>query len=1421
MSDVFHLSDALSAELVMASPDAEKQLIQTWTELDTAIQTVLADQPTLESVLQNQLKTRFPDASGALNPEHLLVEIKPTHPVSTADSSQPLSVMDTVLDTFRTGIYPHYPQNRTTVGMINAEPATGLDAGLFETFVADARQHVRSYFSQQTTEFWQSRTPLTGALSRKAWLLDKLSALLEAESQLLSFDSTLTPEHIVLVNQVVRYPTLAARAALTAFSRPAVYALALKTPDEPDQANLTGAFVITARDGTGADNEQGAYSIPEKTAAVHIRSTADAGKAVLYTPSGGLEGFESLQALHTEIERRWRSPSEFESMLELLSTQDLNRIETWDKGVTSSLEVLFSEIQVSLFEHVLTAHDDQREQNIIHLLLNSANHSTQAIKEGLAHAVDYAHRFKQANALNARSVKRIAKTARDWLLKATSVDRQAWLDASEHYQLMSLIANENGAPSPAQFGDRPFLLRYAREQIRQHIQVEYGLNVDPDTLLITVTAAERGSGPVIPLTGWAPSSYTAANSLSRTGPTIQLASTTRTMTELALENVSKFDIDYALTARVTSLTSDDTSSSPLTAGQIKTIIRTVNIGDNYEAFLKDTLIDSPKAVARRESAMQLMLAQLRVDALEAKITGDFFPDRLARGYRWVEAAFNEASSPSIPAVVEGHTIKVFQLLISEATVRGVLIFGTPPDVEKEDPALMLDLLAPHPHFAVQSLVVYTPSAPDGKRFREYVSRQHLAKKFLTNPQLNDYFVSRVSHSHQDRVRRLLNKGLRAPDAKLLPVTGNFIEQACLAEARHALANADALSNSTSEVNQLTVWNSIETTVDVVTAVLPLKVTAPIALGRSLMSLWNFIDALKRDSQREAIGHWVGMISHWVDAGIDIGVGIVRASKTVATPAPALDSKWRFTQSVSDLTLRTDGIYQGVYEKIISRSETSQFFIHQEQHWFQVIYDSHLSTWRVMDMRNPQAWYRSPIARDNAGVWRIEHPQAGLRGGMKSTLAPFRVRVAFPNFSFREARKLLDQFDFPHANQSRLELDLAEYLVKHHEFPIWSRQYLKPGLGEAAARAQAASSGANVRLSNKRTLPAASEDLPVKKTKQPVFSTTTAVVEPLNSTSWKRWGKTFNEAQLKPQSINPPISKVTDALGTHRVIDIDGLYYEILPQGNLAQGNRVFIKYPDKPCNSYEQLGLRIHESPFLQPRMAVFTDGAWTVFPPFFHKSLAQFVGSLLPALTPASRSALAKKLYRMADASSPDLTPARMRNINNTLHGWRAGQAVPDNIHLGDPLALLAQGTGIGNKTFTLSQLTRKDFFNQLDLILLPSERLLLTEPLGLHKMMKALLERLGFDIYPDVTSATEVVFRRKGAGTMNYLQLHRVDTPQISLAKPLTESVDDFIRRHPLSPLSMALNTAKQEGKLLTFLGGVQVAPLSDVPTGFIYKA
>lgn len=93
-------------------------------------------------------------------------------------------------------------------------------------------------------------------------------------------------------------------------------------------------------------------------------------------------------------------------------------------------------------------------------------------------------------------------------------DRESWLEAVEHYKTHAFIANEDGEPSSHQFGDKAFLLRYAREQIQQHIQLEYGLSIDPDALFITTTAAEAGAGAVIPAGSLAPSSYTAVNSLA-------------------------------------------------------------------------------------------------------------------------------------------------------------------------------------------------------------------------------------------------------------------------------------------------------------------------------------------------------------------------------------------------------------------------------------------------------------------------------------------------------------------------------------------------------------------------------------------------------------------------------------------------------------------------------------------------------------------------------------------------------------------------------------------------------------------------------------------------------------------------------------------------------------------------------------------
>lgn len=53
-------------------------------------------------------------------------------------------MIDTVLETFRTGVYPRYPKERTTAAPDDEAAAGSLDIARFETFAADVRQHLRT-----------------------------------------------------------------------------------------------------------------------------------------------------------------------------------------------------------------------------------------------------------------------------------------------------------------------------------------------------------------------------------------------------------------------------------------------------------------------------------------------------------------------------------------------------------------------------------------------------------------------------------------------------------------------------------------------------------------------------------------------------------------------------------------------------------------------------------------------------------------------------------------------------------------------------------------------------------------------------------------------------------------------------------------------------------------------------------------------------------------------------------------------------------------------------------------------------------------------------------------------------------------------------------------------------------------------------
>lgn len=561
-----------------------------------------------------------------------------------------------------------------------------------------------------------------------------------------------------------------------------------------------------------------------------------------------------------------------------------------------------------------------------------------------------------------------------------------------------------------------------------------------------------------------------------------------------------------------------------------------------------------------------------------------------------------------------------------------------------------------------------------------------------------------------------------------------------------------------------------------------------------------------------------MVERWVDAGVDIGTAI---AKLPAKGTLALHPKMAYKQGLEGLTKRTDGAYAGVYERSPKHGGFSQYFIQQQKHWFQVVYDTDRLTWRVMDMRRPRSWYRSPIRQGSDGLWRIGAPELSLLGGGKISLASLRVKVAFPRLSFEEARKLLDQYLFPAAVRDRMELDLAEYLVKHKELPLWSQRYLKPGLDGSRAPALAPQTGPSHAgaISNKRKRPILEDVLTRPKPPQPVPSTSATALDIVSSAEWQNWGRARLAEVVSPISLSPPIYKLGDNPNL-RVIEKDGKLFDILPQGNLPLGNQVYLKSPGRLSETYEQLESLILNNKYLQPRLAEFDNGIWVVKEPLLQKPISHYIGRIMPILTPDSTQVLAKRLFMLADLSSSTLTQARMRTLAHTLHGWIFGHLTHASAFLGHPLALLTPSLGIRPKTLLLRARAAPAWFDRIDFVLKTDDFLKLTNVNGLNEVMRSVLQRLDYIIYPDIPGVTELVFRRKGAQTINFMQLHRVSGVELTLATELNDVITLMINQSPLSPLSLALANARTEGKLITLVGGVQDTPPYGLSQGFIYR-
>lgn len=546
----------------------------------------------------------------------------------------------------------------------------------------------------------------------------------------------------------------------------------------------------------------------------------------------------------------------------------------------------------------------------------------------------------------------------EWFKHASDQDKRNWKVAVQDYSQALLEAQAPALPDPQLYGTPEQLRTYAREKLEERIALDHGVMVNPDEITIETIHSEIDGGQFVD------------TDYVYVGPSeveMHYTAQLRSLTDLSLENIAVTNINFLLTSRA--YDANGRLITFLKAGYLFKMIRDLDVGEDYARFLRVRLMNSPSGQWHQERYARVMQAQMRLDAIEARMVGDFLdggalPDELAdRGYKWVKTVLDNPVDEGRRQPVEGHPIQVHQLTVNGVLLRGVLAIGT------------------QSRSSVASLVVVTPQAPDGKCFRELSSSEDLQRQVLLEPALLDYLVSRAAKASRPEIRHALTAARQSLYMELLPCAGNFLEAVYETEVEHLIEAVDEQSTSTWESNWQSAWEITRAVGEFALTFIPFKIRLPIAAMRSFYAIWQGVEKAAENDKHASL--YFAQAALLLADGLTLPKGRrVRPAVTTSSGLAVLDPRQALSKTPSGLLLRSDGIYKGVHE--IQDGAISRHYTVQAGKTYAVQYDSSFATWRLIDPRRPDAYYQMPVRFDEQGRW--VYAPVGLRGGKKSSKA---------------------------------------------------------------------------------------------------------------------------------------------------------------------------------------------------------------------------------------------------------------------------------------------------------------------------------------------------------------------------------------------------------------------------------------------------
>ncbi|WP_248732192.1 DUF6543 domain-containing protein [Pseudomonas sp. MWU13-2517] len=294
-------------------------------------------------------------------------------------------------------------------------------------------------------------------------------------------------------------------------------------------------------------------------------------------------------------------------------------------------------------------------------------------------------------------------------------------------------------------------------------------------------------------------------------------------------------------------------------------------------------------------------------------------------------------------------------------------------------------------------------------------------------------------------------------------------------------------------------------------------------------------------------------------------------------------------------------------------------------------------------------------------------------------------------------------------------------------------------------------------------------------------------------------------------VAPPNTSLADPLSG---------YYRLLPQGDQAPLHRIVFITRDEPRVSLASADIErwTRTAPDEQPIPASRSSANdWQLHQPLFNKALARYVSEAFPTLTKGSQNFAVARLVELSGPRRP-ATATHLLNIRATLDGWlppapaRPGQT--------DDLLKMLRPSERGRVSVFIGYdgkapgFTRVDFRVQgLDPLLRSvSRRHTVVRNNAQHPAVRQVLEQMGFNVEElRVThgrrTTRDLVVTHALSDRLYYVSVRWVERSSITLHSRLTDGwFNKAINRHPVSQVFARIKRAREEGRLVRLVAGIQ---------------